>query len=72
MDDQRQNDQLEPIYNSAVSIQGVALKTYWERWTIEKGSGRGPGRSVLRRDMMMMMIAISIAFILISLAFKCI
>ena len=28
-------------------IQDVALKTYRKRWTIEKGGGRGPGRSVL-------------------------
>ncbi len=47
MDEQRQDDQLEPIYNSSVLIQDVALKTYRERWTIEKGGGRGSGRSVL-------------------------
>ena len=29
MDKQRQDNQLEPIYNS-VPIQDVALKTYWE------------------------------------------
>ena len=37
--EQRQDDQLEPTYNSFVPIQDVALKTYWERWMIEK-SGR--------------------------------
>ena len=47
MDEQRQDDQLEIIYNSSVPIQDVALKTYRERWTIEKGGGRGSGRSVL-------------------------
>ena len=47
MDEQRQDNQQEPTYNSYVSIQDVALKTYQKRWTIEKGSGRGPGRSVL-------------------------
>ena len=48
MDEQRQDDQLEPIYNSSVPIQDVALKTYRrERWVIEKGGGRGSGRSVL-------------------------
>ena len=47
MDEQRQDDQLEPTYNSSVSIQDVALKTYWKRWTIEKGSRRGFGISVL-------------------------
>ena len=28
-------------------IQDIALKTYRERWTIEKEGGRGTGRSVL-------------------------
>ena len=28
-------------------VQDVALKTFRERWTIEKGGGRGSGRSVL-------------------------
>ena len=45
--EQMQDDQLEPIFNSSVLIQGVALKTHRERWTIEKDSGRGSGRSVL-------------------------
>ncbi len=47
MDDQRQDDQLESIYNSSVPIQDVAWKTSRERWTIEKSGGRGSGRSVL-------------------------
>ena len=47
MDEQRQDNQLEPIYNSCVSIQDVALKTYWEWWTIEMGGGKGSGRFVL-------------------------
>ena len=47
MDEQRQDDQLEPTYNSSVLMQNVALKTYRERWTIEKGGGRGSGISVL-------------------------
>ena len=47
MDDQRQDDQLEPIYNSSVPIQVVVLKTYRKRWTIETGGGRGSGKSVL-------------------------
>ena len=46
MDEQRQEDQLDSIYNSPVPIRDVALKTCWERWTIEKGGGRGSGRSV--------------------------
>ena len=47
MDEQMQDDQLESTYNSFVPIQDVALKTYRERWTIEKGGGRGSGRSAL-------------------------
>ena len=47
MFEQRQDDQLEPTYNSSVPIQDVALKTYRKQWTIEKGSGRGSGISVL-------------------------
>ena len=47
MDEQRQDDQLEPTYNSSVPIQDVDLKTCQKRWTIEKGGGRGSGRSVL-------------------------
>ena len=43
MDEQKQDDQLEPIYNSSEPIQNVALKTYQERWTIEKGGERGSG-----------------------------
>ena len=46
-DEQRQDDQLELIYNNSVPIQDVALKNYWKRLTIEKGSGRGSGRSSL-------------------------
>ena len=40
MDEQRQDDQLEPIYNNSV------VKTSRERWTIEKGGEWGSGRSV--------------------------
>ena len=47
MDKQRQDDQLEPIYNSSVPIQDVALMTNQEQWKIEKTCGRGSGRSVL-------------------------
>ena len=47
MDEQRQNDQEEPIYNSSVPIQHVAWMTSQERWTIETGGKRGSGKSVL-------------------------
>ena len=45
LDEQRRDDQLKPIYNN--SIQDVALKTFWERSTIESVGLRGSGRSVL-------------------------
>ena len=47
MNEKRQDDQQEPIYDSSVQIQDVALKTCRERWTIEMGGERGSGRSVL-------------------------
>ena len=43
MDKQRQDDQLEPTYNSSVPIQDVALKTCQKQWTIEKGGEKGFG-----------------------------
>ena len=47
MDEQRQDDQLELIYNSSILIQYGALKIYRKRWTIETGDGTGPGRYML-------------------------
>ena len=47
MDEQRQDDQREPIYNSSVPIQDVACKNCQERWTRETGDKRGSGKSVL-------------------------
>ena len=47
MHEQRQDDQLEPTYNSSVPIQDVALRTCHEQWTIEKGGGWGSERSAL-------------------------
>ena len=47
MNEQRQEDPLEPTHNSSLLIQDVALKTYQKRWTVEKGGGRGSERSVL-------------------------
>ena len=37
MNKQKQDDYLEPIYNSSVPIQDIALKTYGERWTDKDG-----------------------------------
>ena len=47
MDEQRLDDQPEPINNSSVPIQDVAWKTCRERWTIETGGEKGSGKSVL-------------------------
>ena len=47
MDGQKQSDQLEPTYNSSLSIQDVALKTCRKQWTIEKGGWKGSGIFVL-------------------------
>ena len=38
MDEQRHDDQPEPIYNSSVLIQHISLKISGEQWTIEAGS----------------------------------
>ena len=48
MDEQRQDDQLEPTYSSSVLIQDVALRTSRKQWTIEKGGKKGSGISVLK------------------------
>ena len=47
MDEQRQDDQQEPIHNIFVLIQDLALKIYREQWTIGSGGERGSGRSML-------------------------
>ena len=47
MDEQRQDDQLEPTYSSSVPIWDVALKTSWKQWMIEKGGEKGSGISML-------------------------
>ena len=36
MEEQKQDDQLEPTYNSSVPIQDVVLKIYRKRWRIER------------------------------------
>ena len=55
MDEQKSDERLEPIYNSYVPIQDVALKTYRERLVIETDGERGRGEQCLQFDMMMMM-----------------
>ena len=47
MDKQRQDGQLEPIYNSSVLILDIALKTTQEQLTIGTDGKRGSRRSVL-------------------------
>ena len=47
IDEQRQDDQLEPTHCSSVPIHDVALKTCRKQWKIEKGGGKGSGISVL-------------------------
>ena len=47
MDEERLDDQLEPIYNSSVPKQDITLKTFQERWTIEMSGERGSRRSML-------------------------
>ena len=47
MDEQKQDNQLEPTHNSSLLIQDASLKTCRKRWTIENGSGKGSGISVL-------------------------
>ena len=47
MDEQRQDNQLEPTYRSSVPIRDVALKISREWWTILKSGEKGPGISVL-------------------------
>ena len=64
-DEQRQDDYLEPTYNSSVPIRDVTLTTCRKRWTIEKDGGRRSGRSV---PMMMMMM---ICLVLYCQLFRC-
>ena len=47
MDEQRQDDQLEPSYSSSVPIRDVALRTYRKQCVIGRGGERGSPISVL-------------------------
>ena len=47
MDEQRKDDQLEPIYSSSVPIWDVAQKTSWKQWRIGRGCEGGSEISVL-------------------------
>ena len=54
MDEQSQDNQLEPTYSSCVLIWDVALRTSRKQWTIgrggEKGSGSGISMLLARHD----------------------
>ena len=47
MNEQRQDYQQEPTYNSSVPIRDVSLRTCRKQWTIGRSGGRGSGISVL-------------------------
>ena len=47
MAEQRQNDQLEPTYNSYVRIRDAALETCQKQWTIERSGERVSEISIL-------------------------
>ena len=47
MAEQKQDDQLEPIYSSYVRIRDVALRTCQKWWTIGRSGERGSGISML-------------------------
>ena len=46
MDEQRQDDQLEPTCSNSLLVRDVALKIYRKQWAIEKGGERESGISV--------------------------
>ena len=54
MDEQNQDNQLDPTYNIFVLIHDVALNNYKERWRMVAGEGRGV--QCWWHDMMMMKI----------------
>ena len=70
MDEQMQDDQLEPTYNSSVLKQDVALKTYPKQWMIEMGSERGSDRSVLAAQQDGVYIYIYISKLTLTLGYK--
>ncbi len=46
MDEERQDDQLEPTYSSSVPIRDVALRTCRKQWTTGRSGERGSRISV--------------------------
>ena len=47
LDEQRQDDQLEPTHSSSVPIRNVAVKIWRKQWTTGSGGERGSEISVL-------------------------
>ena len=47
MDEQRQDDQLEPTHSSSVPIRDAALKTCRKQWTTKKGGEKESEISML-------------------------
>ena len=45
IDEQGQDNKLEPTYSTSVPIRNVVLKTCRKQWTIEKSGEKGPGIS---------------------------
>ena len=60
MDEQKQEDQLEPTYSSYVPTQDVALKTRRKQWMIGRVAREGQGYLCWWRDMMMMMMMLPV------------
>ena len=50
IDEQKQDDQLEPTHSSSVPIRDVVLKTCRKQWTIGRGGERGLGVSIAWHD----------------------
>ena len=47
MDEQKQDDQLEPTYSISMPIRDVVLKTYRKQWAIGRGGERESEISIL-------------------------
>ena len=47
VNEQRQDDQLEPTHSSSLPILDIALKTCWKHWAIENGGEKGSETSML-------------------------
>ena len=66
MDQQTQDDQLEPIYNSSLPIQNVALMI-WEQWKID-GWRKSQGDPSWQPDMMNVCVCVCVCVMFSVLA----